>query len=142
MNDGSLSKRSIDQLQAIIAPPSDSASARVIIISHRPIWAEDDPQYSDLFKDNTRSLTGTNFEKDVYPILEKIAEHAHLYWISGSLGGQAPSSIFFQQHAPNITFIQCAIRDEPRDALLIADVYPDSVHWSALSLTGLSLIHI
>ncbi|MBK7381868.1 MAG: metallophosphoesterase [Flavobacteriales bacterium] len=139
VNDGSLSKRSIDQLQAIIAPPSDSASARVIIISHRPIWAEDDPQYSDLFKDNTRSLTGTNFEKDVYPILEKIAEHAHLYWISGSLGGQAPSSIFFQQHAPNITFIQCAIRDEPRDALLIADVYPDSVHWSALSLTGQAL---
>jgi hypothetical protein len=112
----------------------------LFIISHRPIWAEDDPQYSVLFKDNTRSTFGTNFRKDVYPLLEKIAQHAHVYWISGSVGGMAPSSIFFQEHAPNITFIQCAIRDEPRDALLVADVYPDSVRWSALSLTGQTLL--
>ncbi|HMQ76586.1 MAG TPA: metallophosphoesterase [Flavobacteriales bacterium] len=122
-----------EQLQAIQRSGLVSA---LFIISHRPIWAEDDPQYSDLFKDNTRSTFGTNFKKDVYPLLEKIAQHARVYWISGSLGGQAPSSIFFQRHAPNITFIQCAIRDEPRDALLIADVYPDTVTWSALSLTG------
>lgn len=113
---------------------------RLFIISHRPIWSEDDPQYSPLFKDNTRSLTGTNFQKDVYPLLEKIAEHAHVYWISGSLGGSAPSSIFFQEHAKNITYIQCAIRDEPRDALLIADVYPDTVKWSSFSLTGQKLL--
>ncbi len=112
----------------------------LFIISHRPIWAEDDPQYSTLFKDNTRSLTGTNFRKDVYPLLERIAQHAHVYWISGSLGGSAPSSLFFQQHAPNITYIQCAIRDEPRDALLIADVFPDTVKWSSLSLTGQKLL--
>jgi hypothetical protein len=72
-------------------------------------------------------------------LLERIAQHAHVYWISGSLGGGAPSSIFFQPHAPNITFIQCAIRDVPRDALLIADVHPDTVKWSALSLTGQKL---
>lgn len=113
---------------------------RLFIISHRPIWSEDDPQYSPLFKDNTRSLTGTNFQKDVYPLLEKIAEHAHVYWISGSLGGSAPSSIFFQEHAKNITYIQCAIRDEPRDALLIANVYPDTVKWSSFSLTGQKLL--
>lgn len=112
----------------------------VFIISHRPIWAEDDPQYSPLFKDNTRSLTGTNFQKDVYPLLEKIAEHAHVYWISGSLGGSAPSSVFFQEHAKNITYIQCAIRDEPRDAMLIADVYPDTVKWGSFSLTGQKLL--
>lgn len=132
---GSMSSDDLDRLRSIPA-----CIRRVFIISHRPIWSEDDPQYSDLFKDNTRSLTGTNFRKDVYPILEKIAQHAHVYWISGSLGGSAPSSIFFQQHAPNITFIQCAIRDEPRDALLIADVYPDTVKWSALSLTGQKLL--
>ncbi|MFZ1694602.1 MAG: metallophosphoesterase [Flavobacteriales bacterium] len=126
-----------DQLRAI--QPSGFVSS-VFIISHRPIWAEGDPQYSSLFKENTRSLTGTNFHKEVYPVLEKIAEHAQVYWISGSLGGGAPSSIFFQQHAPNITYIQCAIRDLPRDALLIADVGPDGVNWSALSLTGQQLL--
>lgn len=112
----------------------------VFIVSHRPIWSEDDPQYTELFKDNTRSVIGTNFDEDVYPILEKIAEHAQVYWISGSLGGGAPSSIFFQNHAPNITFIQCAVRDELRDALLIAYVYPDTVKWSSLSLTGQKLL--
>ncbi len=119
---------------------SKCALRTLFIISHRPIWAEDDPQYSPLFKDNTRSVTGTNFQKDVYPLLEKIAQHAHVYWISGSVGGFAPSSIFFQEHAKNITYIQCAIRDEPRDALLIADVYPDTVKWSSFSLTGQKLL--
>ena len=123
-----------------LSDPQVLSCKRLFIISHRPIWSEDDPQYSPLFKDNTRSLTGTNFQKDVYPLLEKIAEHAHVYWISGSLGGQAPSSIFFQEHAKNITYIQCAIRDEPRDALLIADVYPDTVKWSSFSLTGQKLL--
>lgn len=138
-NDGSLSAKARSQLQAVVDAKDPNRPKRVFIVSHRPIWAEGDPKYSDLFKDNTRSLTGTNFQNEVYPILQDIAKHAEVYWISGSLGGQAPSSIFFQQHAPNITYIQCAIRDEPRDALLIADVYPDSVAWGALSLTGQAL---
>lgn len=137
-NDGSLSTD--DEIVLKFIQEEGASVSRVFIISHRPIWAEDDPQYSPLFADNTRSLLGTNFKKDVYPLLEQIAKHAHVYWISGSMGGQARSSIFFQQHAPNITFIQCAIRDVPRDALLIADVYPDTVKWSALSLTGQTLL--
>lgn len=135
-NEGSVGTSTLKELSEI----HDGEPTTVFIISHRPIWAEDDPLYSDLFKDNTRSTFGTNFRKDVYPLLEKVAQHAHVYWISGSMGGQAPSSIFFQRHATNITFIQCAIRDEPRDALLIADVYTDTVKWSALSLTGQKLL--
>lgn len=137
LDEGSLEHDQYGQLQVL----GDAIGLRnLFIISHRPIWSEDDPNYRDLFKDNTRSTFGTNFRKDVYPLLEKIAQHAHVYWISGSVGGMAPSSIFFQPHAKNITFIQCAIRDEPRDALMIADVYPDTVKWSALSLTGRTLL--
>lgn len=146
-DDGSVSSKAREQLASMLKREDLYLPRRVFIISHRPIWSEEDPQYTDLFKDNTRSLTGTNFQKEVYPILQEIAQHAHVYWISGSLGGDAPSSIFFQQHAPSnpsrnggITYIQCAIRDLPRDALLIADVYPDSVAWSALSLTGQQLL--
>ena len=135
-NDGSITAEQLNALEEV----GRSVDDVVFIISHRPIWSEDDPQYSPLFEGNTRSLTGTNFQKDVYPLLEKIAEHAHVYWISGSLGGSAPSSIFFQEHAKNITYIQCAIRDEPRDALLIADVHPDTVKWSSFSLTGQKLL--
>ena len=139
-DDGSLDAAALMALERLAGRADSGYVNQVFVLSHRPIWAEDDPQYSDLFKDNTRSLTGTNFQKDVYPLLEKIAKHAHVYWISGSLGGSAPSSIFFQEHAKNITYIQCAIRDEPRDALLIADVYPDTVKWSAFSLTGQKLL--
>lgn len=136
---GTFSSEALDRLRAVAGAGPGEGPRNVFIVSHRPIWAEDDPAYKDLFKDNTRSVLGTNFRKDVYPLLERIAEHARVYWISGSLGGGAPSSIFFQEHAKNITFIQCAIRDEPRDALLIADVFPDSVKWSAFSLTGQTL---
>lgn len=139
--DGSIDGTQLKGLQTLAeAEEWGKEKFPLFVISHRPIWSEDDPQYSPLFKDNTRSLSGTNFQKDVYPLLEKIAEHAHVYWISGSLGGSAPSSIFFQEHSKNITYIQCAIRDEPRDALLIADVYPDTVKWSSFSLTGQKLL--
>lgn len=128
-----------DQLGRLQQLRHASGMRRLFIVSHRPVWAEEDPLYSALFKENTRSLTGSGFQREVYPVLQAIAAHAEVYWISGSLGGGAPSSIFFQRHAPNITYIQCAIRDLPRDALLIADVDPDSVRWSAFSLTGQQL---
>ncbi len=141
LNNGTMQEKDLHELRQAASDAGTRPGLHdLLIVSHRPIWAEDDPQYSPLFRDNTRSLTGTNFRQDVYPLLERIAEHAHVYWISGSMGGRAPSSIFFQSHAKNITFIQCAIRDEPRDALLIADVYTDTVMWSALSLTGQKLL--
>lgn len=133
--DGALTAADLDRLRTVPA-----CVRQLFVVSHRPIWAEDDPQYAELFKGNTRSTLGTNFRKDVYPLLERIAQHAHVHWISGSVGGMAPGSIFLQRHARNITFIQCAIRDEPRDALLIADVFPDTVKWSAFSLTGQELL--
>lgn len=140
---GSIKGDQLDLLKALAEerpePGLPAREKRIFIVSHRPIWAEEDPEYGPLFAGNTRSAIGINFRSEVYPLVRRIAEHAQVYWISGSLGGQARSSIFFQRHAPNITFIQCAVRDEPRDALLIADLYPDSVHWSALSLTGMAL---
>lgn len=129
--DGRIDPARLARMEAIAA-----GVRTLFVIAHRPLWAEDDPRYADLFKDNTRSTFGNGFQQEVYPVLARIAQHTHVYWIGGSLGGSAPSSIFFQPHAPNITYIQCAIRDEPRDALLIADVHPDTVTWSALSLTG------
>lgn len=108
----------------------------VFIVSHRPIWAEGGSPYSALFSGNTRSLLATNFQKEVYPLVEEASQHASVFWISGSMAGRAPASIFFQAHAPNITFIQCAIRDVPRDALLVADVKNGVVNWQGISLSG------
>ncbi|MCB0793168.1 MAG: metallophosphoesterase [Flavobacteriales bacterium] len=139
-NDGNLSKVELSMLDKARADADRGAVDEVYIVGHRPVWAEAFSEYGDLFKGNTRGTLGTDFSKRVVPILEQIAATSPVFWISGSLGGGAPSSIFFHEHAPGITFVQCAIRDLPRDALLIADLYPDSSVWSALSLTGRQML--
>ncbi len=131
-----------DQLELIAAVARDSeegALDRVFIVSHRPVWAEEDPRYSGLFSGNTRSLTGTNYGSDVLPLLRRIAKRGQVFWISGSMAGRAPASIFFQPHEHGITYIQCAVRDELRDALLVVDVSANAVEWSTISLTGVPL---
>jgi hypothetical protein len=111
---------------------------RIFIVSHRPVWAEDDARYGRLFQGNTRSITGSNFGRDVLPLLRRMATVAEVFWISGSMAGRAPASIFFQPHEANITYIQCAVRDQLRDALLLVEATPDHLAWSAVSLTGTS----
>lgn len=128
-----------DQLQALITLAERSEQGdlgRVFIVSHRPVWAEDDKVYGPLFSGNTRSLTGCNYTASVFPLVQRMAAHAAVYWISGSMAGGAPSSVFFQQHAPNITYIQSAIRNELRDAVLVLEVTPSGTTWNVVSLTG------
>ncbi len=127
-----------EQLELLRSAAEDRSVKRLFIITHRPIWAEDDPVYSELFKGNTRSAWPTNFRSDVAPLLGRIAERVPVHWVSGSMAS-SPASIFHQPHAHNITFMQCAIRDEPRDAVLVADISAEGVAWSAISLTGAAL---
>ena len=133
--DGTLGSDQLAMLEQLLDP----APPRIFIISHRPLWAENDDRYGPLFEGNTRSFIGNNYKKDVEPLLQRLAERSEIFWASGSMAGNAPSSIFFQPHAPNITFIQSAIRNEKRDAILIADVSPTAIKWSAISLTGQQL---
>lgn len=135
-DNGSLKGRQLDLLRQEVEA---FEGRNLFIVSHRPLWAEDDRTYSRLFQGNTRSLLQGNFRDEVYPLLEKAAGKGRVYWISGSMAGRAPSSIFFQPHAPNITYVQCAVRDLLRDALLVVDVDPDTLHWRGVSLTGSGL---
>ena len=115
---------------------AQGGSDRIFIISHRPVWAEDDARYGRLFEGNTRSMAGCNYRQEVLPLVRRLAETSEVYWISGSVAGRAPASVFFQPHEKNITYIQCAVRDRLYDALLVVDVDPGSMRWSVLSLTG------
>lgn len=126
----------LDLLNRLADRAAATPGTHTFIISHRPIWAEGDARYSDLFEGNTRALFDPGFQEDVLPILRRMAKHGEVYWISGSMAGTAPASIFFQPEEKGITYIQSAIRDELRDALLIADVSPNAVRWSAMSLSG------
>lgn len=109
---------------------------RIFIVTHRPVWAEEDERYGRLFSGNTRSLTGCNYTSEVLPMLRRAAAKAEVFWISGSMAGRAPASVFFQPHEPHITYIQSAVRDRLRDALLQVDVSAAGVQWALLSLTG------
>lgn len=126
-----------DQLQVLedLAGAS-SAGRRVFIVSHRPIWSEGDPRYSELFAGNTRAVLDPGYRSEVLPIIRRIAQQGEVFWISGSMAGRARSSIFFQPEEKNITYIQCAVRDQLRDALLVADVSPAGVQWRGMSLSG------
>lgn len=125
-----------EQLDAIKALVDRPDLQRAFIISHRPVWSEGDPRYGPLFAGNTRSMLGNNFSDEVLPLLRSIARRTEVFWVSGSMAGGAPSSVFFQPEAPGITYIQSAIRDEARDALLVADIDRQGVRWSMCSLTG------
>lgn len=114
----------------------DPPPPHLFIISHRPLWSEDDPRYGPLFEGNTRSVMSTNFRKEVHPLLMRLAARSKVYWVSGSMAGGAPASIFFQPDTLGLTYIQSAIRDEARDALLMADVSASGVVWRTISLTG------
>ncbi|MBL7950695.1 MAG: metallophosphoesterase [Flavobacteriales bacterium] len=138
-DDGRLKGEQAAALNALAEYAAQAAGANMFIISHRPIWSEGDDRYSSLFSGNTRSLLNPDFHADVLPVLRRISRQGQVFWISGSMAGRAPSSIFFQPEEEGITYIQCAVRDERRDALLIADVKQGVVQWTAMSLTGQEL---
>lgn len=128
-----------DQLQVLSEVVQEALAGsvrRLFIVTHRPVWAEEEHGYSSLFSGNTRSLTGNNYVKEVLPLLRKAAARTEVFWISGSMAGRAPASLFFQPHESNITYIQSAVRDRLHDALLQVDVTPSDIQWSLLSLTG------
>jgi hypothetical protein len=139
--DTELDKGSIrgEQLDLLRSELEQFTGNNLFIVAHRPLWAEGDSPYSVLFEGNTRSLVPGNYTSEILPMLEEVAQKARVFWISGSMAGLAPSSIFFHEHVPGLTYIQCAVRDEPRDAILLAEVSAGTVKWTGISLTGQSL---
>jgi hypothetical protein len=107
----------------------------VFVFSHRPVWAEGDPNYAPLFKENTRSKFGIpNFKNELQPLLQQLK--LPVYWMSGSMGS-GPASFFYDKNkTTGITFMQTAIRDTPRDAVLLVTIKNGTVYFKGLSLTG------
>lgn len=135
-DDSDIKGEQLELLRTVVDEAESGVVKRIFIVSHRPIWSEDDSRYAALFAGNTRSIGGCNFTTVVLPLLRKATTHTEVYWISGSMAGRAPASVFFQPHEPNLTYVQSAVRDQLRDALLLADVGPEGITWSLLSLTG------
>lgn len=112
---------------------------QVFLFSHRPIWAESMELFEGVFPDNTKSHLGTNFNEEIYPLLQDAQQKASVYWLCGSLG-DAPASFFYHKMPDeNIYFIQTAIRNLPRDAVLQINVNDSRTTFNTISLTGQTL---
>lgn len=128
-DNGDIEKEQFDLLKNAV----ESKAKNVFVFTHRAVWVEEDEALSELFKDNTRSRFGNNFQKEILPILEK--SQAHVYWFSGSMGGGAKASFFYHPKSDKITYITTAIRDLPRDAVLNVNVQNGDVLFNTQSLT-------
>jgi hypothetical protein len=135
LNDGTIKGEQMEMLKAAIANAAKQSIQHIFIFSHRPVWAEEHPTYSKLFKENTRSQFGSpNYKKEILPLI------AHsgipVYWISGSMGNGPASFFYDKEERSGITYMQTAIRDLPRDAVLIVHVKAGNISFQGVSLTG------
>ena len=131
--DGSIEDKQLDLLKKALNSEQDV----VFVFSHRPVWAEEDEQLKDVFKQNTSSTFGNNFASEILPLIKQ--SNKVIYWFSGSLGGNAPASFFYHEKTPKIKYIATAIRDLPRDAYLKVNIHQEKISFETISLTGQKL---
>ena len=136
-NDGSIKGEQMEFLRkALDRAVSDTAVKNIFIYSHRPVWAEGDPVYSEIFKDNTQTAIGSNdYHSEVLPLVDAAGKLKNTFWISGSMGGMAPASFFYDRKG-NVTYMCTAIRDLPRDAVLLVTSTRGKLSFKGVSLTG------
>lgn len=138
VNDGKIEGDQKKFLEAQMSQAmSDTRIKNIFIFSHRPVWSENNPRYSSIFSGQTRTEVGSNnFESDIRPLLIGASRTKNVFWMSGSLG-VAPASFFYaKEDGYNLTFIQTAIRDLPRDAALRVKVDNGKVSFVPFSFTG------
>lgn len=140
INDGSIKDEQLDFFKEALLQGCSDSIKKVFIFSHRPIWSENDVVYEKLFKGNSRTAFGVNnYEDEVKPLLVEFSKTRPVFWMSGSMAN-APASFFYHQDpTTKITFMQTAIRDLPRDAVLLVSLKKDEVVFSGISLTGQTL---
>jgi hypothetical protein len=139
-NDGSISGEQYEFLEMQLQEAGTNAGIRnILIFSHRPVWAESNPRFNSYFSDNTRSSLGNNFVSEIEPLLVGLARVKNVYWMSGSLGS-APASFFYaREEGASLTYIQTAIRDLPRDAVLRVKVSNGNIALDGFSFNGREL---
>jgi len=139
-DDGSIEGEQLEMLQNALQNAQEQDIKNVFIFSHRPVWAENDPVFAGLFAGNTRTAVGSNnYENELKPLLTAIAKVKPVYWMSGSMAN-APASFFYHKDEnTKITFMQTAVRDLPRDAVLLVTADKGVISFKGISLTGQSL---
>lgn len=140
LNDGSIKGEQLSFLEDALKEAEENKSIKnIFVFTHRPIWAERIDKYSKLFLENTHTAIGTNnFLEEVMPLLIPL-KGRNIIWMSGSMAGGPASFFYDKNNETGITFIQTAIRDTPRDAVLVVNVKEGMVSFEGLSLTNQKL---
>jgi hypothetical protein len=141
-NDGSIKNTQLGFFKTTLTTAQEQFE-NIFIFSHRPVWAENNKRYEGLFAGNTRTEIGSNnFENEIKPLLLPVAKTKSVYWMSGSVAG-GPASFFYDKDpVTGIVFMQTAIRDLPRDAVLYVTINDSGVKFKCISLTGQELKEI
>ncbi len=108
----------------------------IFIFSHRPIWAEEDALLKNVFKFNTRSGSGNNYQKEILPLLNKIPKTKSIFWCSGSMDTSPASFFYYKVPNTNLVLMQTAIRNQKKDATLVITVNSGNIEMSPFSFTG------
>lgn len=138
LNDGDIKEEQLQMLKEVLANAAKQSIQHIFIFSHRPVWAEEHPTYSKLFKENTHKQFGApNYKKEIQPLIDHSS--IPVYWLSGSMGSGPASFFYDKEEGTGITFMQTAIRDLPRDAVLLVKVNAGNVSFQGISLTGQQL---
>jgi len=140
LNDGSIKGEQYSFFETVLKNAEVNNSIKnIFVFSHRPIWSERVDKYSKLFLENTRTEIGSNnFLDDLMPLLVSL-KGKYIVWMSGSMGA-GPASFFYDKNDDlGITFIQTAIRDTPRDAILKVNVKNGQIGYEGISLTNQTL---
>lgn len=132
LDDGSITGEQQKMFEEALTEVRDSY--HVFIFSHRLIWAEDHPDLKNLFRDNTRSSSPGNFRSYILPQLEKISVDVPVYWFGGSMGNVPAPFFFYREKEYAVTYIATAIRDTPKDAMLMINVNGKQISFDAFSL--------
>lgn len=139
MGDGDIEGEQFEMLQEIKKLSSTKKFNNILFYAHRTIWKDSYAEMENLFKDNTQSLTSTNFKSDILPMLKEMAINANIFWFAGSLGDAPASFFYFKDESNHITYIATAIRALLRDAMLMVHVKNGVVSFETKSLTNQKL---
>lgn len=130
-------------LQDVKKEVAETKINNVFFYAHRTVWKSTYDELDNILNDNTQSLTKSNFEDDVLPILKEVSAHSKVFWFGGSIGGEAPVSFLYHEDNENkVKYIATAIRGLPRDAFLKVKVQNGEVSFETVSLTGQELKNI
>jgi len=141
LDDGNITAGQLQLLTDALEVTRGGGVKNVFIYAHRTIWKDSFEELDPIFKDNTQSIGGNNFESDVLPILNELKQETNVYIFAGSMGGAAPAS-FFHHENDGITYMATAVRGLKRDAILKIESKDGKLTFETVSLTGQDLLEL